>query len=57
MNEPLLTCADCGCPLTIDSHPPYGWELEDGRSICNECCVADTVRIAAAFTTYLEPLA
>lgn len=35
-------CADCGGPIGEDKGPPDGWQLEDGRTICNECCVEDT---------------
>lgn len=35
-----LICADCGCVIRgID------WQLEDGRTVCQRCCVADTKRI------------
>lgn len=37
-------CADCGTPLGQDDGPPDGWELEDGRKVCQACCVADLQR-------------
>jgi hypothetical protein len=39
-------CADCGTPIGHDDGPPDGWQLEDGRTVCNACCVADTRKIA-----------
>ena len=38
-------CADCGEEIGKDNGPPDGWQLEDGRTVCNSCCVADTKRI------------
>ncbi len=35
------TCADCGGPIGQDKGPPDGWQLEDGRTVCHACCVAD----------------
>lgn len=40
-------CADCGTPIGLDRGPPDGWQLEDGRTVCHECCVADTLRCIA----------
>lgn len=34
-------CADCGGPIGEDNGPPDGWQLEDGRTVCHACCVAD----------------
>ena len=34
-------CADCGGIVGQDSGPPDGWQLEDGRTVCQACCVAD----------------
>ena len=34
-------CADCGCRIGRDNGPPDGWQLEDGRTVCHACCVAD----------------
>jgi hypothetical protein len=35
-------CADCGSPIGQDKGPPDGWQLEDGRTVCQTCCVKDT---------------
>lgn len=45
--EPLLNtlCADCGCAIGRDSGPPDGWQLEDGRTVCQACCVKDTKQV------------
>lgn len=37
-------CADCGCVIGMDSGPDDGWQLEDGRTVCQSCCVVDTRR-------------
>lgn len=37
-------CADCGDQIGNDSGPKDGWQLEDGRTVCHACCVADTKR-------------
>ena len=39
-------CADCSAPIGYDSGPRDGWQLEDGRTVCQACCVADTKRFA-----------
>lgn len=45
-------CADCGGLIGRDGGPGDGWQLEDGRTVCNACCVLDTelsvARIAQA---------
>ena len=41
-------CADCGGPIGQDRGPPDGWQLEDGRTVCHVCCVADAQRIRDA---------
>ena len=33
--------ADCGGPIGQDKGPPDGWQLEDGRMVCDSCCVTD----------------
>lgn len=40
--ERLPDCADCGGVVGLDGGPPDGWQLEDGRTVCNACCVVDT---------------
>ena len=37
-------CADCGGPIGHDAGPKDGWQLEDGRTVCHQCCAADTLR-------------
>lgn len=39
MTTDTLHCADCGKSIL------QGWQLEDGRTVCHQCCVADTGRI------------
>jgi hypothetical protein len=39
-------CDDCGGPIYCGKGPPDGWQLDDGRSVCNDCSVADLERIA-----------
>ena len=41
----IQTCADCGVPIGYDVGPPDGWQLEDGRTVCQKCCVDDAKRI------------
>lgn len=42
-----LRCADCGGPIVGHDHGPRdGWELEDGRTVCQACNVADLRRFA-----------
>mgnify|MGYP003422169443 CR=1 len=41
----MCACADCGKPVGQDHGPPNGWQLEDGRTVCHACCVADTRQI------------
>lgn len=37
-------CADCGRRVADGNGPSDGWEMEDGRTVCHPCCVADTRR-------------
>jgi len=39
-------CADCGGPIGQDHGPRDGWQLEDGRTVCQACSVADLRRIS-----------
>lgn len=41
-DTPELRCADCGGAIGVDLGPPDGWQLEDGRTVCHDCCVNDT---------------
>jgi len=38
-------CADCKAAIGKDAGPKDGWQLEDGRTVCHACCVADTKRL------------
>ena len=38
-------CADCGGRDGEDHGPPDGWQLEDGRIVCNSCCAEDLKRL------------
>lgn len=42
---PATLCADCGHEIGKDCGPKDGWQLEDGRTVCHACCVADTRRL------------
>ena len=46
-----MKCADCGCEVGHDKGPPDGWQLEDGRTVCHACCVADTKKVFNAIIT------
>lgn len=37
-------CADCGTKIGKDDGPPDGWQLEDGRTVCQACCVKDLAK-------------
>lgn len=39
---PNTLCADCSTEIGRDNGPKDGWQLEDGRTVCNSCCAADT---------------
>ena len=39
-------CADCGGPIGQDAGPKDGWQLEDGRTVCQRCCGQDLIRFA-----------
>lgn len=43
MSEPIK-CADCGKPTHGKAGARRAWQLEDGRTVCNKCCAADTKR-------------
>jgi hypothetical protein len=43
-------CADCGCQIGRDAGPRDGWQIEDGRTVCHECCVEDTKAIVDGLT-------
>ena len=48
--EPLI-CADCGRPAAGPPGPLDGWQLEDGRTVCDACCVADLKRLTSLLIT------
>ena len=37
----FMHCADCGREIGPAERPSDGWQLEDGRTVCPECCIAD----------------
>lgn len=39
-------CADCAGPIGQDDGPKDGWQLEDGRTVCQRCCGQDLSRFA-----------
>lgn len=57
MQEPQeLKCTDCGCAIGKDSGPPDGWQLEDGRTVCQRCCIADLRRVVDQMQRDIEYL-
>ena len=42
----MKECYDCGGPIGQDGGPPNGWRLEDGRTVCQACCIKDTKAFA-----------
>jgi hypothetical protein len=52
-----LLCADCGKPVGQDAGPKDGWQLEDGRTVCQACCVRVTVQLINLVTAQLVKLA
>lgn len=41
-----LACADCGRRVGEDGGPADGWQVEDGRTICNTCNAAELDALA-----------
>ena len=41
-----VVCADCREPIGQDAGPQDGWQLEDGRTVCQKCCRQDLIRFA-----------
>lgn len=37
-------CADCGGEIGKDNGPADGWQLEDGRTVCQRCYIKDLRR-------------
>ncbi|WP_252178335.1 hypothetical protein [Endozoicomonas sp. 4G] len=37
----FMHCADCGREIELNKRPCEDWQLEDGRTVCPECCIAD----------------
>lgn len=37
-------CDDCKGPIFNGDGPLDGWQLEDGRNVCHDCCVEDMRR-------------
>lgn len=46
-NMQYRRCADCGVQIGLDDGPPDGWQLEDGRTVCQNCCVLDLKKMMA----------
>lgn len=36
-------CSECQGPIGQDEGPPDVWHLDDGRTVCQACCMSDTV--------------
>lgn len=52
-------CDDCKKPITTYGGSPDGWQLEDGRSVCQVCAVRDlrgTVEQIMEFLTAIKPV-
>ena len=47
-----LLCADCGTLIGKDRGPKDGWQLEDGRTVCHQCCVVDTKKFVKEVAKY-----
>jgi len=53
MSQPQIKCADCGKPIG-ETGPPDGWQLEDGRTVCQACCAADLCKLGEALKLELQ---
>ena len=47
-------CADCSEPIGEDDGPKDGWQLEDGRTVCQKCCGQDLIRFADRLRAALQ---
>ncbi len=47
-------CADCAGPIGLDDGPKDGWQLEDGRTVCQKCCRQDLIRFADRLKAQLQ---
>ena len=50
----IQTCADCGRPVGFDDGPHNGWQLEDGRTVCQKCCIVDTGKTIKALIEFCK---
>lgn len=50
-------CADCSEPIGEDDGPKDGWQLEDGRTVCQRCCSQDLIRFADRLKAQSESVA
>ena len=50
-------CADCAGPIGQDAGPQDGWQLEDGRTVCQKCCRQDLIRFADLLKAQSESVA
>ena len=52
-----VRCADCAGPIGQDAGPKDGWQLEDGRTVCQRCCGQDLIRFADRLKAQSESVA
>ena len=50
-------CAACAGPIGLDAGPKDGWQLEDGRTVCQTCCGQDLIRFADRLKAQSESVA
>ena len=48
-------CSDCGAPIGQDGGPPDGWQLDDGRTVCQRCAAQDLRWLAATAKGWSKP--
>ena len=53
----FVACADCAGPIGLDDGPKDGWQLEDGRTVCQRCCGQDLIRFADRLKAQSESVA
>ena len=51
-----VACADCAGPIGLDAGPKDGWQLEDGRTVCQKCCGQDLIRFAERLKAQSESI-
>lgn len=40
-----MKCDRCSMEVGKDEGPEDGWQLENGETVCDKCCVDDTLKI------------